>query len=316
MFDTLLAGQPKRQAPLRILVADDQPLNIRILHEVFRNEFEVLMTTDSKQVVTICREQNPDLVLLDVVMPGLNGHQVCRQLRALPETRDIPVIFVTAKNTPEDEVLGLESGAVDFITKPINPATVMARVKTHLALKLQNDLLRSIALVDGLTGVANRRRFDEQFLTAWRRCQREQLELSLLLIDLDHFKLYNDHYGHPAGDRCLTRVAGILNETIRRPDDLLARYGGEEFICLLPNTAFEGAQGRAWAMLHAVQDQGLEHAHSPASAVVTISIGAVTMIPQAGDSPETLLNAADKQLYDAKQSGRNQVRGIELPSLP
>ncbi|MDP5291979.1 diguanylate cyclase [Oceanimonas sp. CHS3-5] len=312
MLDELMNALPHRRDPLRVLVVDDQPMNIRVLHGIFRGHLEVLMSTEPEQVMAICREQRPDIILLDVVMPGLGGHELCRQLKACRETREIPVIFVTARNDAEDEALGFECGAVDFITKPIHPVTVMARVKTHLALKLQSDILRSIALIDGLTGVANRRQFDEQFQIGWRRCLRDEHPFSLMLIDLDHFKQYNDHYGHPAGDHCLARIAEALSASVRRPDDLVARYGGEEFACLLPNTPHAGAMDRARVMLNAVRALELEHLQSPTSDLVSVSIGVATVQPDMGVTQAVLLNAADNQLYKAKQGGRNRVCSIEL----
>ncbi|MCC4264232.1 diguanylate cyclase [Oceanimonas baumannii] len=311
MLNSLLNLLPERHDALRILIVDDQPLNIRVLHEVFRNQVDVLMTTDPTQVLTLCHEQRPDLVLLDVIMPQLSGYEVCRQLKSDEATREIPVIFVTAKDNPEDEAMGFEAGAVDFISKPINPVTVMARVKTHLTLKLQSDALRAIAMVDGLTGVGNRRRFDEQFLIAWRRCMRNGQPLSLMLIDLDHFKQYNDLYGHPAGDDCLRQVARMLNQSVRRPDDLLARYGGEEFVCLLPDTPHAGAMGRAQVMLDAIDTLNITHTASSVANHVTVSIGVATVTPHIETEPAALLSLTDERLYAAKNQGRHQACGQE-----
>ena len=311
-LDKLLEAFPHPVGPLRILVVDDQPMNIRVLHQVFRGEFEVLMTTDGEQAISLCREQQPDIVLLDVVMPGLSGHEVCRRLKADPDTRDIPVIFVTSQNQDGDEALGFEIGAVDFITKPINPVIVSARVRTHLALKLQSDLLRSIAMIDGLTKVANRRKFDEALAISWRACQREGRVLSLVLLDLDSFKQFNDKYGHQQGDACLAAVAEALNQSVRRPHDLVARYGGEEFVCILPGTDSLNATQRAEAMRAAVKALEIEHQDSDAGPFVTISLGIASQIPGADSSPEALLAAADEQLYQAKRAGRDRVCAIEL----
>ena len=184
----------------KILIADDQPTNIRVLYELFRDQCDVFMATTGAQTMQICRAELPDLILLDVVMDDIDGHEVCRRLKADPLTGAIPIIFVTSQNQEADEVIALGLGAVDFITKPINPVIVRARVRTHLTLKLQGDLLRASALLDGLTGVANRRKFDEDVQTDWRQCLRESAPLSLILIDIDYFKLYNDRYGHQAGD--------------------------------------------------------------------------------------------------------------------
>jgi len=180
-------------------------------------------------------------------------------------------------------------------------------VRTHLTLKLQGDLLRASALLDGLTGVANRRKFDEDVQTDWRQCLRETAPLSLVLIDIDYFKLYNDRYGHQAGDNCLRLVAKALAETLRRPYDKLARYGGEEFACLLPKTELAGASAIAERMQTRVSELRVEHLGSDVDQVVTISLGVASMVPTPSITPELLLKAADQQLYEAKRTGRARV---------
>jgi diguanylate cyclase (GGDEF)-like protein len=291
----------------KILIADDQPTNIRVLYELFRDQCDVFMATSGAQTIQICRAELPDLILLDVVMDDIDGHEVCRRLKADSLTSAIPIIFVTSQNQEADEVIALGLGAVDFITKPINPVIVRARVRTHLTLKLQGDLLRASALLDGLTGVANRRKFDEDVQTDWRQCLREAAPLSLILIDIDYFKLYNDRYGHQAGDNCLKLVARALSETLRRPYDKLARYGGEEFACLLPKTELVGASAIAERMQTRVSELRVEHLGSDVDQVVTISLGVASMVPTPSVTPELLLKAADQQLYEAKRTGRARV---------
>ena len=291
----------------KILIADDQPTNIRVLYELFRDQCDVFMATSGAQTIQICRAELPDLILLDVVMDDIDGHEVCRRLKADSLTGAIPIIFVTSQNQEADEVIALGLGAVDFITKPINPVIVRARVRTHLTLKLQGDLLRASALLDGLTGVANRRKFDEDVQTDWRQCLRETAPLSLILIDIDYFKLYNDRYGHQAGDNCLKLVARALFEALRRPYDKLARYGGEEFACLLPKTELAGASAMAERMQTRVSELNVEHLGSDVDQVVTISLGVASMVPAPSVTPELLLKAADQQLYEAKRTGRARV---------
>ncbi|KAA0987337.1 diguanylate cyclase [Pseudomonas sp. ANT_J12] len=291
----------------KLLIVDDQPTNIRVLHELFREDCDVFMATSGEQAISVCQTQLPDLILLDVVMEGMDGHEVCRRLQVDPATRGIPIIFITAQQQESDEVLGLELGAVDFITKPINPVIVKARVRTHLTLKLQSDLLRSMALIDGLTGVANRRKFNEDILADWRLCFREQKPLSLILVDVDYFKRYNDQYGHQAGDGCLKSIAQALSETVRRPYDLVARYGGEEFACVLPNTVLSGAVDIAERMQKRVRSLGIEHSASDVDRVMTISLGVATLTPTGEQGFEALIEAADKQLYEAKNAGRARV---------
>ena len=298
----------------KLLIVDDQPTNIRVLHELFREDCDVFMATSGEQAISVCQTQLPDLILLDVVMEGMDGHEVCRRLKVDPATQAIPIIFITAQQQESDEVLGLELGAVDFISKPINPTIVRARVRTHLTLKLQNDLLRSMALMDGLTGVANRRKFDEDILAAWRLCFREQKPLSLIMVDVDYFKRYNDRYGHQAGDGCLKSVAQALSETVRRPYDLVARYGGEEFACVLPNTVLSGAVEIAERMQERVRTLGIEHSASDVNRVVTISLGVATLTPTRDLEFQALIEAADKQLYEAKKAGRARVCSSAMSS--
>lgn len=290
----------------KLLIVDDQPTNIRVLHELFREDFDVFMATSGEQAITVCQAQQPDLILLDVVMEGMDGYEVCRRLKAGPQTQGIPIIFITAQQQESEELLGLELGAVDFISKPINPVIVKARVRTHLTLKLQSDLLRSMAMMDGLTGVANRRKFDEDISADWRQCFRAKAAVTDL-GGCRFFKRYNDRYGHQAGDGCLRSVARALSETVGRPYDLVARYGGEEFVCVLPKTDLSGAVEIAQRMQERVRALGIEHAASDVDRVVTISLGVATLIPAVDLEYQALVEAADKQLYKAKSAGRGRV---------
>lgn len=298
----------------RLLVVDDQPANIQAVYQTFSADHQVLMATGGEQALKVAAAKQPDLILLDVVMPGMDGHEVCRRLKADPATRDIPVIFVTAHSDEDAETQGLALGAVDFISKPINPPIVRARVKTHLTLKAQADLLRQWVYVDGLTGVRNRRSFDEQLASEWGRATREGSALSVVMLDVDYFKRYNDHYGHQAGDACLRSVATCLRQAVKRPGDLVTRYGGEEFACLLPNTPLEGAMTLARELGAGVEALGLPHAASSVSPVVTVSLGVGTLQGDAAGSAEALLRAADAELYRAKASGRNLACGALVPA--
>ena len=184
---------------------------------------------------------------------------------------------------------------------------VKARVNTHLTLKRQSDTLRSVALLDGLTGVANRRMFDERLVRDWRQCLREQALLSIIMIDVDYFKRYNDRYGHLQGDACLQALANTLDDVISRPYDLLARYGGEEFVCVLPSTPLDGAVQIAERMRVSIEALGMEHLDSQAGQTVTISLGVAAMVPTNDAEPQILIAEADDQLYQAKQAGRARV---------
>lgn len=296
----------------KMLVVDDMALNVRILNELFNDEFDIFMASDGLQAVTRTQELLPDIVLLDVEMPGLDGFEVCRRLKADPLTSHIPIIFITARFDEEDEVRGFSLGGSDFIHKPINPTITRARVGTHLALKRQADQLRDIALVDGLTGIANRRRLEQELESAWKQCLRNRSPLSLMMIDVDYFKRYNDTYGHQLGDSCLQMVAQTIKKSLRRPQDIVARYGGEEFVCVLPETDYQGASYVSRDILSGVEAMQLEHRDSDASVWVTVSIGAVTQVPHMESSVDALLELADKQLYKSKAAGRARVTALDL----
>jgi diguanylate cyclase (GGDEF)-like protein len=296
----------------RLMIVDDQPINLQTLFEIFKQDHEVFIATSGAQALELCYNIVPDLVLLDIIMPDMDGLDVCRQLKANQITKDIPIIFVTSQDNPDDETRGLNAGAVDFISKPVNPAVVRARVKTQLTLKAQSDLLRSLVFIDGLTGVANRRHFNESLEAEWRRCRRMASSLTIFLIDIDHFKLFNDNYGHQAGDFCLQSIAGILKNEIQRSHDMVARYGGEEFVCILPETKLSGAIQKARDMLRAVSMRAIPHKSSPTADIVTISLGAAICVPNHDHQPEELITLADTMLYQAKENGRNQFCWREL----
>lgn len=300
-MDSPIDNRPK------LLIVDDQPINIRLLNDLFREDCRVLIATSGREAVKLCLKYLPDLVLLDIVMPDMDGYEVLASLRADELTQSIPVIFVTAQNDDADEERGLQAGAIDFISKPIRPAIVRARVNSHLLLKKQSDMLKHIALRDGLTGIPNRRRFEERAPAEWRHCARDRTPLSIAMIDVDFFKRYNDRYGHQMGDTCLKRVASTLAALIRRPDDMVARYGGEEFVCLLPNTDEAGAAHLAQQLLDAVRALALEHLDGGADHCVTVSIGVATAYPYRGGGLQELIANADRQLYQAKRLGRAQV---------
>ena len=296
----------------KLLVVDDQPINIQVMNRIFSAEFQVFMATSGAQALTICQKNPPDLVLLDVVMPGMDGFEVCTRLHNDETTRNIPVIFVTAHSDAAQETRGLEAGAVDFISKPVNPAVVRARVKTHLTLKLQSDLMRRLVFMDGLTSVYNRRYFDKQLAMEMARALRNQSPLSLIMLDVDFFKRFNDHYGHQAGDDCLRQIAATLKASLRRPADVVARYGGEEFACILPETDFNDAMALARELEQQVRNQGIAHVYSETAPVVTISLGVAGRYASAPGDADALLAAADAQLYKAKKAGRGRVCGEAL----
>ena len=292
-----------------ILVVDDAPANVQLLGEALHSDYQIKVADNGVQALQIAdSEPHPDLILLDVMMPEMDGFEVCRRLKSNPRTWRIPVIFVTAKDEESDEERGLNLGAVDYLTKPISITIAKARIRNHIRLKQQADLLESISLVDALTHIPNRRRFDEAIDAEWKRAVREKTLLSLLMIDIDHFKEYNDHYGHGAGDVCLQAVAAALQSGVSRPGDLVARYGGEEFVVILPETGMEAASQIAGRMCESVRGLKLPHAYPSAGPFVTVSIGCATIGPHVeSGSFNMLLDEADRMLYQAKKTGRDRV---------
>jgi len=303
---------PKLAAKPKLLIVDDQNTNIQLLHQAFADEFQVFMANDGARALSMCAQHLPDLVLLDVMMPGMDGYEVCKQLKANPKTKDIPLIFLTAYNDDASEAHGLDVGAVDFISKPINLKIVRARVRAHMALKRQSDTLRSFAFMDGLTGVRNRRYFDEHMEIEVNRAQRSKLPLSVILMDVDFFKRYNDFYGHQAGDECLQRLASLFQSRIKRPADFVARYGGEEFVCLLPETPLHGASVLAESIRLATLKCQIAHAESSVGPWVTLSLGVASVAPDRPFTASALLSLADSNLYQAKDLGRNRMVGTEI----
>lgn len=296
-----------------VLVVDDQPANIRVLGEALKHNYQIKMATSGEKAIQIAAsEEPPDLILLDIIMPGINGYEVCRQLKSNYRTERIPIIFITAKDQEEDETKGLDLGAVDYITKPFSLPIVKARVKTHLELKRHRDILEDLSTLDGLTGIPNRRKLDAYLETEWKRAVRESYPLSLIMIDIDHFKLFNDNYGHGQGDECLKKVARELSNTAKRPADFVARYGGEEFVSVLPNTAIKQAGEFAELLRCNIEKLHIPHEFSPSGNRVTISLGSATIIPTVNKSYDFLINSADKALYTAKSNGRNQSECVDI----
>ncbi|WP_028574709.1 diguanylate cyclase domain-containing protein [Desulfonatronovibrio hydrogenovorans] len=296
----------------KILIVDDTPTNIEIIAEILEQEYEIVFAKDGPEGIAMAELHRPDLILLDIMMPEMDGFETCQKLKQNPVTKNIPVIFITALDMEEDEARGLQAGAIDYITKPIRPSVVRARIKNHVELKRHRDYLENISMMDGLTGIPNRRRFDEYLLQEWRRAQRRRTWISLLMLDIDHFKLYNDNYGHSKGDQCLKKVARTIEDVLTRPADLAARYGGEEFACVLPETDPAGASTMAEKIHAGIASLKIPHEYSPIDQSLTLSIGASSTIPEPGSSPDILVRKADQMLYLAKRSGRKQTRSQKI----
>ena len=319
---SLRPGKPISDAS--ILLVDDDPTAIQIIGRILAGVGKLRFATSGQDALRLARDSTPDLILLDAEMPGMSGFELLKTLKAEFLLADVPVIFITSHSEAGFEVSALDMGAADFITKPLRSSRVLARVRTQLRVKYLADELRRTATTDALTGVANRRQFDESLDREWLRARRTGDPVSLLMIDVDRFKLYNDLYGHPQGDVCLQVVAQALVGACKRPADLVARYGGEEFAMLLPQTSREGAMHMGRQALDAVAAVGIFHQDTKTTHHVTVSVGiacyddasARWVNPPLGHrddsnascSARELILAADKALYSAKRAGRAQAQ--------
>ncbi|TFW29326.1 diguanylate cyclase [Massilia horti] len=293
---------PARQAA--ILIVDDAPINLGALHALLQQQgYQTFVATSAERALELAQRVRPDLILLDIVMPGMDGMEACRRLKADPNTAAIPIIFMSVRDEEDDIVAGFDLGAVDYMPKPLHMAEVCVRVRA----RLQAAHAGQAALVDPLTRIANRRHFDSVLAKEWQRAARNGAPLSLIVLDVDHFKLYNDALGHAAGDAALQQVAAALQSHALRPTDLSARYGGEEFVLLFAETELDNAMRIAEAIREHVEGLHLPNPGVSGSAVITVSIGVASIVPSQLDAVETLFLAADRAMYEAKAAGRNRV---------
>lgn len=330
----------------RIMVVDDSRVAQAAMENVLRGEgFSQLDIAGSAgealEILGLSpgqgdtKTQPVDLILLDIIMPDMDGIKTCRVIKAAEHLRDIPVIMVTAREDLESLSQAFQAGAMDYITKPIVEVELVARIGSALALKREidwrkqrerelleitnelaqaNHKLRQVSSMDGLTGVPNRRYFNENLDREWRRATRQGQSLGLVMVDIDQFKAYNDSYGHLEGDQCLAKVAEALAGGIKRAGDMVARYGGEEFVVLLPAVDADGARVMAEKLRRAVHELAIDHPASSVSKVVTVSLGVAAGPVEQGSGPEDLINAADQALYRAKANGCNRVELSPWPA--
>jgi diguanylate cyclase (GGDEF)-like protein len=292
-----------------ILIVDDEQSNILVLKKILSPEYTIFTAKTGEEVPDLVRDNSPDLILLDLLLPGIDGFEVLKQLKEDPNTMNIPVIIISGLDDEIDEEKGLLMGAVDYIIKPFKHAIILARVKTHLKILRQIRMIERLGLVDPLTKIANRRCFDDRVAIEWRRACREHKPLGFLMMDVDKFKNYNDTWGHPQGDVLLRSVARIFSAAARRPGDLAARLGGEEFGLLLPDTGLENSVRIAEEIRAHVEQLKIPTADGKTETRVTISIGAVSCCPEKEMQIADFILAADKLLYKAKETGRNRVCG-------
>ncbi len=289
-----------------VLIVDDDPINALVIEQLVTEFYRTHSVSSGEAALEYCSNTIPDIILLDVMMEGMSGLDVCKLLKKNACTKHIPVVFITSILDQNSENSCWDAGCVDFVSKPVNGITLLNRIKSHLTLKFQADLLRRMTFLDGLTGLYNRHVLEQITDKGILHAKRSGHPLSIFMIDVDWFKKYNDHYGHLAGDECLRQVADALKSVFRRPADVCIRFGGEEFLCFLPETDHQGAKYLSQALMDTIDKLSIEHKDSPFG-TVTVSVGCVTVMPSQSIVELNIVEAADAALYRAKASGRNQV---------
>lgn len=291
-----------------ILIVDDERINIQILDNALSNEYNILAAMSGEQAIAVAVESLPCLILLDIILPDISGYNVCKALKNNKLTKHIPIIFVTAQSLPEDELKGLELGAIDYFRKPFLVPLIKVRVRNQIELVQKTEALERLAWIDGLTGISNRRAFDKRYSEACKYGIRNKRRICLIILDIDFFKQYNDHYGHAQGDVVLQQVARAIDLVASRPLDFVARYGGEEFVILLTDASEKEGALLAEKVREKIEQLAIPHIKSKIHRALTISVG-VTSSSNGGCSFDTkaLLEAADACLYEAKAMGRNTV---------
>ncbi len=307
---------PKDNKPLLLLV-DSNMANIAELNRVFEKNYRIMYSTSGIDAIVKVKEQAPDVILLDINMSDVDSYYICNTLKDDENTQNVPVILISRKSpdnllsrkqTEKIILKGYESGAADIIFPPINPMCIQARVRSHVAFKLQSDYINSITVVDNTTGLYNRKKFNDFLNTNWRLCMREQRPISLLMLNVDYFQEYNNQYGKEYADNCLKQIGDVLHKVLKRPSDVCSRYKNEEFACLLPFTHLDGALKVADDILNNVRELHIENMGSKISKYVTTSIGLSSMIPSSWSINESkLMTDADLALYQCEQNGHNCV---------
>ncbi|MCL1999326.1 MAG: diguanylate cyclase [Turicibacter sp.] len=289
-----------------ILIVDDEVMNIKILLNLLMPDYILYVAKDGNTAIQMALTHMPDLILLDIVMPEMDGYTVLKELRASRETQNIPVIFITSLSSEEDEKKGLALEVADYISKPFVPELVKLRIKNQMKIVRYLKIIENLSETDTLTGLHNRRAFNKQLLHEWGRAIRNHSTLSMLLLDIDHFKAYNDTHGHQQGDVVLRTVANIFKHTLKRSTDFVARWGGEEFIILLPDTTLAKAINIAEVLREEVAHCRLKLDNGQ-TANITISVGVNEIAPNSGSKIDKFISDTDKAMYLAKSQGRNKV---------
>lgn len=294
-----------------ILIVEDETINLNILISILRDEYTLILEKSGAKAILRAEQQLPDLILLDIMLPDLDGYSIITALKNNDITKEIPVIFISALKDVKDEEKGLMLGAVDYIVKPYNASIIKARVRTHMKLVTQRKLLEKIAMLDGLTEIPNRRSFTERFAHEWDRSVRSGKALSLIVADVDYFKQYNDYYGHGMGDVALKSIASVFVNSLQRTADFAARIGGEEFAVLLPGTSSEGGFEVAEKIRKGIEVLHIVHENLPERGILTVSLGGVTLWPGTSGCHFSMFEMADQELYEAKKNGKNLTRWMK-----
>ncbi|MDO6428267.1 diguanylate cyclase [Thalassotalea sp. 1_MG-2023] len=292
---------------LKVLIVDDEKANRKILKELLQEQAKIIFAKNGEQAIEFAKKHVPDLILLDVVMPDKSGFEVIEVIKNDPVTMATSVIFITGLANCNDEEKGFALGGCDYIYKPFNTNIVSARISTHLELIQQRKMLDSIAHVDALTGISNRRKLDKVLTDELAANKRDKKQLLVAMLDVDYFKQFNDHYGHGAGDIALKKIAALFREVLNRPRDFVARYGGEEFTVILPDCNEQGANLVLNNIVKALAAKEIAHEYSDAAKCLTMSVGAVLVNGEQSYNIQQVLETADRLLYQAKNNGRNQV---------
>jgi diguanylate cyclase (GGDEF)-like protein len=289
-----------------LLIVDDENSNLKYLSHILMEDYTILTATNGVNAIEKAKEYKPDLILLDILMPGLDGYQTLSEIKKTEEIQKIPVIFITGLDTAKDEEKGLSLDAADYIIKPFNPTVVKLRVRNQIQIVNQLRTIECLSMIDQLTNIPNRRSFDDRLRVEWKHAIREHEPISMMILDLDRFKTVNDTYGHQQGDVVLQTIAGVFFKVLKRPTDFAARWGGEEFVVLMPNTSLEGALDVAENLRHEVEDTLIPNANG-SDIKITLSIGVTSLQPTVDSSMDAFFSKADKALYNAKEAGRNKV---------
>ena len=290
-----------------ILIVDDEKMNLMVLDNLLRGKYDIFMAKNGQSAIEKIKEYQPDLILLDIIMPDMNGYEVLAQIRKLDgRVKNVPVIFITGLNSEDNEEKGLDLGAADYITKPFNSSIVKLRVQNQLQIVNQMHIIERLSEIDQLTTIPNRRSLDNQMYMEWGRAVRGSIPLGFMMIDVDKFKVFNDMYGHQLGDLVLQTVAKVFGRVLKRSGDFAARYGGEEFSVLLPDTDMEGVVKIAEQIRQGVEEVVISYGEGK-SVNVTVSIGVHSQIPTQNESIAEFIAYADAALYEAKKGGRNRV---------